>query len=115
LEAGPGSVIVGDAHSALIRDRIPSAALRRLGPEGYVLKTVPVAGGTAIVIAAQTGRGTVYGAFHLLRLLQMQMPVSSLNIEEKPASPLRLIDHWDNVDRDRDTNGNLIGSSCPAS
>jgi alpha-glucuronidase len=111
LEAGPGSVIVGDAHSALIRDRIPSAALRRLGPEGYVLKTVPVAGGTAIVIAAQTGRGTVYGAFHLLRLLQMQMPVSSLNIEEKPASPLRLIDHWDNVDRDRDTNGNLIGSS----
>ena len=108
--AAPRSVIMGNASSASIRNLVPPATLQTLGAEGYTIQTVPVTGGTAIVIAAQNDRGLVYGAFHFLRLLQTQMPISQLNIEQRPASPLRLVDQWDNLDRDRDNDGYPIES-----
>jgi alpha-glucuronidase len=106
----PGSVIIGDADSPLIRNLISPQALQALGSEGYLIRTVPVKGGTAIAIAAQKDRGVVYGAFHFLRLVQTQMPVDRLDIAQRPASPLRLVDQWDNLDRDRDNDGYPIGS-----
>ena len=109
-EPAPGSVIIGDARSALIRNLVSPRSLQALGAEGYLIKTVPVARGKATVIAAENERGIVYGAFHLLRLVQMQMPVGRLDITQRPSSPLRLVNHWDNLDRDRDTDGYPIGS-----
>jgi len=109
-EPSPGSVILGAARSPLIGKLVSPRDLETLGKEGYLIRTVPIAGGTATVIAAGDERGAVYGAFHFLRLLQTQAPVSRLGVTERPASPLRLVDHWDNLDRDRDTDGYPIGS-----
>ena len=50
------------------------------------------------VIAANSELGTLYGAFHFLRLLQTLQPISKLNISEKPKLQLRVLDHWDNLD-----------------
>jgi alpha-glucuronidase len=108
--AAPNSLIVGDAKSALIRNLVSLGKLRTPGAEGYTIKTVPVIGGAAIVIAAQNDRGVIYGVFHFLRLLQTQMPIKGLDIEQRPANPLRLVDQWDNLDRDRDNDGYPIGS-----
>jgi len=105
-----GSVIVGNARSALIQKLVPARELQGLGSEGYVVRTVPLAGGTATVIAGGGGPGIVCGAFHLLRLAQTQAPLSQLQIRQLPAAPLRLVNHWDNLDPDRDTNGYPIGS-----
>ena len=48
------------------------------------------------MIAANTEIGALYGSFHFLRLMQTGQPIDHLNIAEKPALQLRLVNHWDN-------------------
>ncbi len=105
-----GSVILGDARSARIQKLVPPQDLQGLGSEGYLVRTVQLAKGTATVIAGGGGPGVVFGAFHLLRLVQTRASVSKLEIRQRPVMPLRVVDHWDNLDRDRDTDGYPIGT-----
>ncbi|MGZ0145921.1 alpha-glucuronidase family glycosyl hydrolase [Kribbella sp. WER1] len=42
-------------------------------------------------------RGALYGAFRFLQQLQRQRPVSALNLADRPAAPLRMLNHWDNL------------------
>ncbi|HVJ37554.1 MAG TPA: alpha-glucuronidase family glycosyl hydrolase [Stenotrophomonas sp.] len=95
---GSGSLVIGTpTSSALIaRLRLP---LRDLGQEGYLIRHVTVAGQAVTVIASQGDAGALYGAFHLLRLLQTAQPLAELDVREYPRLQLRLLDHWDNLDR----------------
>ena len=52
--------------------------------------------GGKTIITASDDAGMLYGAFHLLRLQQMGKDISNLNISEKPAYQLRILNHWDN-------------------
>ncbi|TCL54225.1 alpha-glucuronidase [Hydrogenispora ethanolica] len=70
----------------------------RLGSQGFVVKTVKKPEYQFILIAAGSDQGILYGVFHFLRLLQMQREIGNLNIHEAPVNPLRMIDHWDNLD-----------------
>jgi alpha-glucuronidase len=91
---GPGAVIVGTPQSS--RWVAPYAGeLRKLGPEGYLIRRH----GGAIIVASIGERGVLYGAFHLLRLLQTRQSLVRLDIRERPANALRLANHWDNLDR----------------
>jgi alpha-glucuronidase len=67
------------------------------GPEGYLIRSAVVDGEPAIVIAAGSELGVLYGGFHLLRLLQTQQPLARLDVAERPRVQLRLLDHWDNL------------------
>ncbi len=67
-------------------------------PEAYRIRTTTVSGKSAIVIASQGEIGTLYGAFHLLRLLQTHKSLANLDISEKPKIRRRLLNHWDNLD-----------------
>lgn len=74
--------------------------LRALGNEGYTIRTS--ADGKRITIASSGEQGVLYGAYHLLRLqatghLQTS-EWKSLNISEKPAYRIRILNHWDNLD-----------------
>jgi alpha-glucuronidase len=73
-------------------------ALARSGDEGYVIRSAPVAGRRTIVVASQTDVGALYGAFHLLRLIQAGHPIDALDIVERPRLRRRLLNHWDNLD-----------------
>jgi len=75
------------------------AELARAGPEGFVLRAMPVRGRRAIVIAANRDVGVLYGAFHLLRLLQTQQPIGALSLVSAPRLQHRVLNHWDNLDR----------------
>jgi alpha-glucuronidase len=68
------------------------------GPEGYLIRSVTLDGAPAVVIAAQSEVGVLYGGFHLLRLLQTQQSLARLDVAERPKVQLRLLDHWDNLD-----------------
>jgi len=68
------------------------------GPEGYVIRSATVDGEPAVVVAAGSELGVLYGGFHLLRLLQTQQPLARLDVAERPRVQLRLLDHWDNLD-----------------
>lgn len=71
-----------------------------LGDEGYTLQTLEGGQGEAeyIAVMGSSDRGALYGVFHLIRLMQMGEPINKLQIKERPANGLRMINQWDNMD-----------------
>ncbi len=69
-----------------------------LSPDGYWLRSISVEGKNHLVVAAPTERGVLYGAFALLRMIGLQQPIADLNVREKPSAPIRILNHWDNLD-----------------
>lgn len=67
---------------------------RRLGKEGYAIRTSE--GKT--VLEAATEQGLLYATYHLLRLQAEGADCSRLDIQEKPAFDIRVLNHWDNLD-----------------
>ncbi|MDR0316615.1 MAG: alpha-glucuronidase [Treponema sp.] len=51
-----------------------------------------------LVIAGQDEPGLLYGVFRFLALLAMDLVHDGLEISDAPVSPLRMINHWDNLD-----------------
>jgi alpha-glucuronidase len=70
-----------------------------IGEEGFIIFTKSNSGKPQTVITANTDIGLLYGVFHLLRLMQTQQPVVSFNIVSAPRIKLRLLNHWDNLNR----------------
>lgn len=62
--------------------------------DAYAIKSE----GEKTQITAANDAGLLYGAFHLLRLQQMELATTGLDIREQPAYDLRLLNHWDNPD-----------------
>jgi len=73
--------------------------LEPLGEEGFLIRSVEISGSRVTVIAANGENGLVYGAFNWLRLIQTGASVERLDITEAPKLGLRLLNHWDNLDR----------------
>jgi alpha-glucuronidase len=93
-----GAVIVGTpASSPLIAGL--RLKLQGLGREGYLIRSVSVDGHRATVIAANEDVGALYGAFHFLRLVQTAQPLAALDLRQAPHVQLRVLNHWDNLDR----------------
>jgi alpha-glucuronidase len=65
----------------------------------YMIYTQKLAGATRIVIAGIDDNGVLYGVFHLLRLLQTRQSISNIDILSSPKLKLRLLNHWDNLNR----------------
>jgi alpha-glucuronidase len=93
-----GAILIGTpASSPLIAAlRLP---LQKAAREGFVIRSTRVNGHPITVIAANSDVGVLYGAFHLLRLVQTLQPIDRLDIVEAPKLRLRLLNHWDNLDR----------------
>ncbi len=66
---------------------------KALTAEGFSIKQTP----KGITLNASTDKGLLYGAYHLLRLQATGQPVS--DTVENPAYDLRILNHWDNLDR----------------
>ncbi|MGO4418928.1 alpha-glucuronidase family glycosyl hydrolase, partial [Streptomyces sp. MCAF7] len=96
--SGAALVVGTPTSSALIRELVPAADLAELGDEGYVVRRVTRPGRDFTVVAALADRGVLYGAFHLLRLVQTRQPLEHVDLMERPAAPLRVANHWDNKD-----------------
>ena len=94
-DSDDASVVIGlPQTSTLIRKLGWKPELQKLGPEGFRIRTVR----NVIVIASTTDIGTLYGAFHFLRLLQTEQPIDRLQVDQRPGLKLRLLNHWDNID-----------------
>lgn len=85
--------------SKIINSLIPGQDLSNLGDEGFIIKSVKYRKNKIIVITANSDRGILYGTFFFLRLLQTHSDISALNITEIPKTKVRILNHWDNLDR----------------
>jgi alpha-glucuronidase len=73
--------------------------LQPLGPEGFLIRRARVQGRQVTVVAGASDLGVLYGAFRLLRDVQTCRPLERLDVADRPKVKLRVLDHWDNLDR----------------
>lgn len=91
-----GSILIGSAQDPQIAAlRLPLAGL---GSEGFLVRAMTIGSKHVIVVAANSDKGVLYGTFALLRHLQQERPIERLDLREAPDSPLRMLNHWDNLD-----------------
>jgi alpha-glucuronidase len=101
-----GSVILAraDALPPAFAAQLPADLRQRLaglGREAYVVTRLRLHGAPATLIAGGGDPGLLYGSFAWLRALQTGA-ASSLDrqpLASSPKLPLRVLDHWDNLDR----------------
>ncbi|MBR3507975.1 MAG: alpha-glucuronidase [Lachnospiraceae bacterium] len=65
-----------------------------LPKESYSIKEE----GGKLTLMAGDENGLLYGVFHLLRQISMEKKLSGMNVTCKPDNPLRMYNHWDNMD-----------------
>lgn len=70
-----------------------------INDEGYIIKSILKKNKNHILITAKTDTGVLYGVFHFLRLLQTNHSISNLAIVDSPKINVRILNHWDNLDR----------------
>jgi alpha-glucuronidase len=94
-----GSLILGiTTRAPALADLVSESDLRKISEEGYLLRQIQQDGQPRILLIANRDIGVLYGAFALLRHLQTQQPIESLNLVSAPKIQRRLLNHWDNLD-----------------
>jgi len=68
-------------------------------PEEFRLQRHKLAGKSATLISAQTDVSVLYGVFDYLRLISRGDSLGEEVRSEAPSVKLRLLNHWDNLDR----------------
>ena len=76
-------------------DLLPASTLQ---PDGFWLKTSTVKGARFLVIAGESERGVLYGAFAALRMIATGDSLATLDDKQAPYAPLRWVDEWNNID-----------------
>lgn len=88
------SALVREGAIVLVHDSDPG-----LGDEGYALHSTLIDGCRVTRIAARRDIGLLYGAFALLRHLTTGGTLENLDQRSAPKLRLRMLNHWDNLDR----------------
>lgn len=74
-------------------------AYNEINEEGYIIKSYSLRGKNHIVISGNSDVGVLYGVYNFLKLLQTNKPLEKLNIKDSPKIQVRILNHWDNLDR----------------
>ncbi len=82
-----------------IAEKISDSEISALTPDGYIIKEVKNGEQSQLIITSKTEIGLLYGTFAFLRNLQCEEDLSDININNSPKTTLRLLNHWDNLDR----------------
>jgi alpha-glucuronidase len=99
-DVADGSILVGSRARLGLVAKLPLAReLPHLGDDGYIVRMITMGGKHVVVVAGNTDVGALYGVFRLLRQMQTDRSLAGLNVESQPRIELRLLDHWDNLDR----------------
>jgi alpha-glucuronidase len=103
-----GNIIVGTLENIQLPENTGiESKVAKVGDEGFVISNAKVNGNKAIVITANNDIGVLYGVFHFLKLLQTHTDISSLDIVSSPKMKLRMLNHWDMLNRTHEYTGLL--------
>jgi alpha-glucuronidase len=67
--------------------------------EAFAIRSVTLNKKKIILVTAREDIGVLYGVFHLLRIMQTGGVISNINYTSSPRNQLRMLNHWDNLDR----------------
>lgn len=93
------TVLAGTGDNPVIHSAMNAAAFTKISREGFLIKATNIDGKNIIVITGNTDIAVLYGCFHFLRLLQTHESLERLDISSTPSIQLRMLDHWDNLNR----------------
>lgn len=92
VDAHGGSLTRGASDDAdLVFALAPDAGL---GDEAFRLTRAS----GRVTVTAGSGRGLLYGLFHVVRLGDQAFTTQDADETHAPAAALRMLDHWDNID-----------------
>ncbi len=95
-----GTLVAGTISSSpFIKTLNLQSDLSKIGNEGFLILSKTINGKSCTVITGNTDVSVLYGIFYFLRLLQTEQSIDKLNIISSPKLQLRLLNHWDNLDR----------------
>ncbi|MFQ6603128.1 alpha-glucuronidase family glycosyl hydrolase [Flavobacterium sp. C3NV] len=97
---GENNLIVG-AQTALNLDlqKVLESDFQNINNEGFIIKSISLKNKKQIVITGKNDVGVLYGVYSFLRLMQTHTSIKNLNIVDSPKINLRVLNHWDNLDR----------------
>lgn len=72
-------------------------SIDRLQTNGFLIKESTKS--NALYLVGADELGTLYGTFHLLRLIQGQKSLRGIDETQNPRVQLRMLNHWDNLNR----------------
>lgn len=93
------SLIAARGTSSLLATAGIKELLAQTGEEGFIIISKNLSGKKRIIISGNTDKAILYGVFHFLRLLQTQQSISNLETVSVPKVKLRMLNHWDNLNR----------------
>ena len=93
LIIGKESVLSQQIKSVLGEDNLD------IKDEGFLIRSIEIEGQKQVVITAKDDRGILYGTFRFLQTLQKNKSLLNLSILDAPKINLRMLNHWDNLDR----------------
>jgi alpha-glucuronidase len=96
---GTGNALIVAKYDDLPQDFKTIVTAEGLTEEGYVIKTAQLKDKSYVVVSSKGDIGLLYGTFHFLRLLQTHTPLTDIDIMEMPKVDIRVLNHWDNMDR----------------
>ncbi len=94
---GDGAVLVTTKDSPLLAG--VDLPFGRIGAQGYLIRSMKLYGRHVTVIAGNSDVGALYGVFAFLKRIQLGQPIDNLDITDAPRLQVRVLDHWDNLDR----------------
>ncbi len=96
VAAGAILLATPDESPEVARLKLPLATL---GKEGFLIRSVAIGSQPVTLVTANSDVGLLYGAFRLLELAEAGQSLDNLDIQSAPKLQLRVLDHWDNLDR----------------
>jgi alpha-glucuronidase len=95
--SGEAALVIGTI--AQIRQSAPQLApAGTIDPDGFWIRTARSNGVRFVVITGQNDLGVLYGSFAYLRRIATGESVADFDQKETPYSPIRWINHWENLD-----------------
>ena len=93
------NLIIGTPESDKNIAALRLSALDQISNEGFLITNKLLGGKPCTIITAKTDIGILYGVFELLRQIKTAQNISTLQIVSSPKVKLRLLNHWDNLNR----------------
>ncbi len=93
--SGATRIILGTVEtSKWIHNFADELGLDRIERDGFVIKTLKEGTDVAITVAGKIPAGVIFGAFDLIRRIQLGQDPLTFDILENPKVPIRMVAHW---------------------